>query len=70
MGYSYKKNSKGSRTKWLFRQDFLPTNKIVCLDESSAKTNMTRLYGRSITNQRCYGHSPDGRWRQQQCFLP
>lgn len=24
---------------------------------------MTRLYGRSITNQRCYGHSPDGRWK-------
>ena len=24
---------------------------------------MTRLYGRSVTNQRCYGSAPDGRWK-------
>lgn len=24
---------------------------------------MTRLYGRSITNRRCYGNAPDGRWK-------
>lgn len=24
---------------------------------------MTRLYGRSVTNKRCYGSAPDGRWK-------
>lgn len=38
-------------------------HRIVCLDESSAKTNMTRLYGRSLAGERCYDSAPDGRWR-------
>jgi transposase len=36
---------------------------LVFLDESGAKTNMTRLYGRSQKGQRCYDKAPDGRWK-------
>jgi len=34
----------------------------VFLDESGAKTNMTRLYGRAGKGKRCYDKTPDGRW--------
>ena len=34
------------------------------LDESGAKTNMTRLYGRSPKGKRCFCKAPDGRWER------
>ena len=38
-------------------------HRIVCIDESAAKTNMTRLYGRALAGQRCYDSTPDSRWQ-------
>lgn len=32
------------------------------LDQSNAKTNMTRLYGRAPRGKRVVDHVPDGRW--------
>ena len=37
-------------------------DQLVFLDESGAKTNMTRLYGRSPRGQRCNEHAPNGHW--------
>jgi hypothetical protein len=36
---------------------------LVFLDESGVKTNMTRLYGRSIQRARCHDSTPGGRWK-------
>lgn len=35
----------------------------VFLDESGAKTNMTRLYGRAPVGQRCVDDTPHGHWK-------
>jgi transposase len=35
---------------------------LVFIDESGAKTNMTRLYGRAKKGQRCYDDAPHGHW--------
>lgn len=35
---------------------------LVFLDESAAKTNMTRLRGRSKKGKRCFGFAPHGHW--------
>jgi transposase len=35
---------------------------LVFIDESCAKTNMTRLYGRACQGERCLGHAPHGHW--------
>lgn len=35
---------------------------LVFVDESSAKTNMTRLRGRALRGQRVIDHAPHGRW--------
>ena len=42
--------------------DRFDARKLVFLDESNAKTNMTRLYGRSPAGQRFYDSVPDGRY--------
>jgi transposase len=36
--------------------------RLVFLDESSAKTNMTRLYGRACDGKRCHDNAPAGHW--------
>jgi len=36
--------------------------KLVFIDESDAKTNMTRLYGRAIAGQRAVDDTPSGHW--------
>ncbi len=41
---------------------FAGSDRFVFLDESGAKTNMTRLYGRSLIGQRCVDATPHGRW--------
>ncbi|MCH7840645.1 MAG: transposase [Planctomycetes bacterium] len=41
---------------------FADLNQFVFLDESSAKTNMTRLYGRAPVGQRCCFSAPQGHW--------
>jgi transposase len=37
-------------------------NRLVFLDESGAKTNMTRLRGRAARGQRVHDHAPHGHW--------
>ena len=44
---------------WLAQVD---ASKLVFLDETGAKTNMTRLYARSRRGQRCVDHAPYGHW--------
>jgi transposase len=41
---------------------FADLERFVFLDESSAKTNMTRLYGRAPVGQRCHFAAPQGHW--------
>jgi len=36
--------------------------RLLFIDESGAKTNMTRLYGRGPRGTRVVGHVPNGRW--------
>ncbi len=33
------------------------------MDESGAKTNLTRLCGRALKGQRVHAHTPHGRWQ-------
>lgn len=40
-------------------------HRLVFLDETSVKTNLTRLRGRSPAGQRLYGAAPFGRWHTQ-----
>ncbi|MEM1354526.1 MAG: transposase [Planctomycetota bacterium] len=42
---------------------FLLPDRLVFLDESGAKTNMTRLYGRSMKGTRCNDDTPGGHWK-------
>ena len=41
----------------------MDSSKLVFLDESAAKTNMTRLRGRSKGGHRCYCFAPYGHWK-------
>lgn len=41
---------------------FTDIDQLVFLDESGAKTNMTRLYGRAPVGQRCHFAAPQGHW--------
>lgn len=43
--------------------DSFDAKNLVFLDESNAKTNMTRLYGRSPIGQRVFDSVPDGRYQ-------
>ena len=42
---------------------FLSPDQLVFLDETGAKTNMTRLYGRSEKGTRRNDHTPGGHWK-------
>jgi len=42
---------------------FVEHKQFVFLDESGAKTNMTRLYGRAPIGERCVDHTPHGNWK-------
>jgi transposase len=42
---------------------FVSPDSLVFLDESGAKTNMTRLYGRSLKGTRCVDHTAHGHWK-------
>jgi transposase len=46
----------------VLRQNVEPSM-FVFLDESGAKTNMTRAYGRAAKGQRCVDHTPSGHWQ-------
>ena len=49
--------------QWAELQPKLDVTKLVFLDETWAKTNMTRLYGRSLRGRRLLGMAPYGHWK-------
>jgi len=51
-----------SRNEWKEFQNSVDLNRLVFLDESGLKTNMTRLYGRAYKGMRCHDAAPCGRW--------
>jgi transposase len=51
------------RINFVIARRFARPRQFVLLDESGAKTNMTRLYGRSPVGERCRFHTPHGHWR-------
>ncbi len=51
------------RLNFAIARRFADVDQLVFLDESSAKTNMTRRYGRAPVGQRCYASAPHGHWR-------
>ncbi len=53
---------KEHRHKWHADQPTLDPAKLVFLDESGAKTNMTRLRGRAKKGQRVIDDAPYGHW--------
>ena len=52
-----------ARSEWGEFQNNTDSNRLVFLDETGAKTNMTRRYGRSMKGKRCYDLSPAGHWK-------
>ncbi len=53
---------KKARRRWQALQGILDSDHLVFLDESGAKTNMTRLRGRAKGGLRCVDHTPNGHW--------
>jgi transposase len=52
-----------AREVWRELQSKLDATKLIFLDETWAKTNMTRLYGRSPRGHRLLGRAPYGHWK-------
>jgi len=50
------------RRLWKERQKELPADRLVFIDESCAKTNLTRLRGRAPRGKRVFDHAPAGQW--------
>jgi transposase len=48
---------------WKRRQGGIDPSRLVFIDESAAKTNMTRLRGRCLRGQRLRCSAPHGHWR-------
>ena len=50
--------------RWLWKktQPVMDLSKLVFIDESGAKTNMTRLYGRAMAGQRAIDDTSSGHW--------
>lgn len=53
---------KAQREAWREKTAGLDVHRLVFLDESGAKTNMTRMYGRSFDGQRVVDSAPHGHW--------
>ena len=53
---------KARREQWKATQNDLDLSRLVFLDESGAKTNMTRLRGRAKAGQRVVDDTPHGHW--------
>jgi transposase len=51
-----------SRDEWRKFQGAVDAHRLVFLDESGLKTNMTRLYGRARNGNRCFDSAPCGHW--------
>ncbi len=53
---------KRRRSEWLTEPPQLDPQRLVFIDESGAKTNMTRLYGRIRGGSRLHDCTPHGHW--------
>jgi len=53
---------KVKRQQWLQMLPLLDPHRLVFIDESGAKTNMTRLRGRARHGLRLLAHAPHGHW--------
>ena len=53
---------KQRREEWRTQQGALDLTRLVFLDESGAKTNMTRLRGRALGGRRLVDSAPHGHW--------
>ncbi len=51
-----------ARAEWAEFQKTVDPNRLIFLDESGVKTNMTRLYGRALQGERCHDSAPNGHW--------
>ncbi len=51
------------RTRWKMHQGRLDPRRLVFIDETWAKTNMTRRHGRAPRGTRLIAKVPQGRWR-------
>jgi transposase len=51
------------RTQWRASQSEIDPAQVVFIDETWAKTNMTRTYGRSLLGTRLVEKTPFGRWQ-------
>ncbi len=51
------------RARWKRHQGKLEPTRLVFIDETWAKTNMTRTHGRSARGRRLVARVPHGRWR-------
>src|SRR5580700_7389743 len=51
------------RARWKQHQGRLDPRRLVFIDETWAKTNMTRRHGRCAKGQRLLAKAPFGRWR-------
>ena len=73
LGFCYKKTLKASeqeredivqsRKEWAEFQKSIAADRFIFLDESSVKTKMTRLRGRSREGSRCHAKAPCGHWK-------
>ena len=52
-----------ARTEWRAKQPTLNPAKLVFIDETWTKTNMTRLYGRAPRGKRLVSAMPHGHWK-------
>ena len=73
LGYSFKKTSRAAeqdrpdiarkRRHWRTWQSWLRPERLMFIDETSAKTNMARLRGRCPRGQRLHAALPWGHWK-------
>ena len=53
---------KAKRDEWREQAPKIERGRLVFIDESGAKTNMTRLYGRAFGGKRAVDTAPHGHW--------
>lgn len=54
---------RAARTLWKKWQRNCDLSKLVFLDETGTRTDMTRFTGRSKVGTRCFDHAPGGHWK-------
>ena len=73
LGFSYKKTIRAAeqdrpdvierRAEWRSWSQSVDSRRLILIDETWAKTNMTRLRGRSLRGQRLVEKTPHGHWK-------